>query len=216
MGNLLSDLTNFALDAVQTLGYAGVFLFIALETIFPPIPSELILPLAGFQVGQGELNFLGVLVAATVGAVGGNFVVYGLSRSFGESRVRRLTRRFGKFALIDESDIDRALNWFSKYGGTTIIIGRLVPGIRSLISIPAGIERMAPLKFAAYTALGSIIWNTILISLGWQLGREWENVAEYVDAFKYVVILAGVLVVAAFIWKRRNRIGISFGRRAGD
>lgn len=204
--NPISSLTSWAVDVVESFGYVGVALMVALENLFPPIPSEVVLPMAGFLVGQDRFSFIPVTIAATIGSVVGAVILYGVGQLLGEHRLRALVRRYGKFFLLDEHDLDKTYAWFTRHGSTAVLLGRLVPGIRSLISIPAGLVRMSMARFILYTAIGSTIWNIILISAGWALGREWERVEQYTDLLQYMVIVTGILLASWYVWKRRHRI----------
>ncbi len=202
----LSGIASWVTDVVEELGYIGLLLMVALENVFPPIPSELILPLAGFLTGQGRMWFPGAVLAATAGSVIGALVLYYLGYYFGEHRVRALVRRFGRWAMVSETDIDKADDWFDRHDREAVLFGRLFPVVRSLISIPAGIRRMQMAKFLLYTAIGSAIWNTVLIGIGWILGDNWSEVEKYVGYLQYLVILAVLVGVAWFMYmKMRQR-----------
>ena len=198
----LSGIASWVTDVVEELGYIGLFLMITLENVFPPIPSELVLPLAGFLTGQERMWFPGAVAAATAGSLAGALILYYVGYFFGEARVRALVRRFGKWAMISEADIDKADDWFDNHDRSAVFFGRLFPVVRSLISIPAGIRQMPLGTFLVYTAAGATIWNTILIGIGWILGDNWEEVEEYVGYLQYVVILAILAGVAFFIYKK--------------
>jgi membrane protein DedA with SNARE-associated domain len=202
MGNVLERLAGWASSVVETLGYPGIAFLVALESIFPPIPSEVVLPLTGFLIEQGHFSFPLVLLAALIGSMIGAYALFGMGRLIGEERVRGLIERYGKFLLLDESDLDRAARWFERHGGTAVFFGRLVPGVRSLISIPAGLERMPLATFSLYTLAGSAIWNVTLIGLGWLLGTQWERVGEYLDIVQWVVLAAVVVAICWFVVKR--------------
>jgi membrane protein DedA with SNARE-associated domain len=203
LGGLLDGLATWAADVIDALGYIGVFALIVLENVFPPIPSEAILPLAGFLAGQGEMWLPAVIIAATLGAVAGALILYGLGAWFGDRRVRWLINRYGKWLVITEEDFDKANGWFNRYGGLAVLICRLVPIVRSLVSIPAGLRRMNLTTFIIYTAIGSGIWNSILVIAGWWLGDNWEEVGGVVDYLEYPVILGILGFGAWFLWKRR-------------
>jgi membrane protein DedA with SNARE-associated domain len=213
----LSGIASWVTDVVESLGYVGLFLMIALENVFPPIPSEIVLPLAGFLTGQGRMNFVGAVLAATLGSLAGALILYYAGYVFGESRVRALVHRWGKWAMVSVDDIDKASAWFDHHDREAVLIGRLFPVVRSLISIPAGIRRMAMGRFLLYTAVGSAVWNTTLIGIGWILGDNWESVEEYVGYLQYLVILAVLVAVAWFVATRlrqraRNRAMITDSR----
>lgn len=201
MGELIGDLSRWAVETIYSFGYAGVFVLIALQNLFPPIPSALILSLAGFLVGQGRFAFVLVLLAATAGSVASALVLYVPGRLLGEERLRSFVGRFGRFVFLDESDLDKASGWFDKHHGKAVLIGRLVPGIGTLISVPAGIERMPIWKFLVYTALGTALWNGAFIGLGWALGAQWRHVRQYAHVVEYVVLAAVVGGLIWFLWR---------------
>lgn len=202
MSSLIGDIAGWATDVIEKLGYVGLAMIIALENVFPPIPSEAVLPLAGFLTGQGRMNFFGAVVAATIGAVVGALVLYGVGYWFGDARLRWLVRKYGKFLGVSESDLDKANAWFDDKGGVAVLFCRVVPIVRSLISIPAGIRRMPLLPFIGYTALGAGVWNSVLIGAGWALGDNWDEVEQYVGYLQYVVIALVVAAVIFWFWKR--------------
>ncbi len=202
MSGPLAPLAEWVTNVVESLGYVGVACLIALENLFPPIPSELILPLAGFLTGQGRFSLPAVVAAATAGSVVGALLLYGLGAWLGEQRLRGLVGRFGGILTLREADIDRADAWFDRHGGTAVLIGRLVPVVRSLISIPAGLRRMPLGRFVLYTAVGSSLWNGLLIGLGWALGERWQQVNQYGRYLEYGVL---VLLVAAIAWFLHRR-----------
>ena len=174
----------------------------ALSNLFVPVPSELILPLAGFLVGQGHLSFPLVLVAATAGTVVSALTLYAATRRLGEGRVRQVVKRFGRYVLVDETDLDKASGWFERHGGAFVLVAWLLPGIGNLVSLPAGIERMPVWRFVAYTALGNGLWNAAFVGAGWALGYRWELVQRYVPFAEYAVLAVAVGAVAWFVWRR--------------
>jgi membrane protein DedA with SNARE-associated domain len=202
MGNLLGDLSGWVADVIESLGYWGLAFLVALENVFPPIPSEIVLPLAGFLTGQGRMNYFLAVGAATAGSVTGALVLYGVGYSFGEHRVRAIIRSWGRWLGFKEEDVDKADEWFDTYGGIAVMTGRVVPIIRSLISIPAGLRKMAMGKFIFFTTLGSLTWNSLLIGAGWILGDNWEQVEHYVEYLQYVVIAAVLIIGVLWVWFR--------------
>jgi membrane protein DedA with SNARE-associated domain len=212
MSNPLETIAGWVTEAIHSLGYLGVGLIVALENLFPPIPSELVLPLAGFLAGRGRFSLPLVILAATAGSVAGALVLYSLGRWVGEEPLRRFIQRFGRWLLLRESDLDRAVDWFDRHGRAGVFFGRVVPLARSLISVPAGIACMPLWQFALYTAAGSAVWNTVLIGAGWLLGEQWTLVRDYARYLGYAAAAAGVVAVAWFIW-RRARDG---GRRSHE
>jgi membrane protein DedA with SNARE-associated domain len=193
-------------SVIETLGYPGLTVLVALENIFPPIPSELILPLAGFLTGQNRFSFPLVLVATTLGSLLGALLLYGVGMAAGQRGVRRLFERYGHLALLTPDDLARAERWFDRYGPVAVFIGRLIPVVRSLVSIPAGYRRMPVGQFLLLTGFGSVLWNGALVSLGWILGENWHQVEDYVGWLQYLVIAAVVFLILRFVWQRRGRV----------
>ena len=190
----LTGLAGFVAGLIDALGELGVGLLTALETVFPPIPSEVVLPLAGFLSQQGRLNLWWVLVAAVLGSVLGAVVLYAGAAKLGE---RRATDLLARLPLVDRADVERASAWFERHGRTAIFFGRLVPGVRSLISLPAGAQRMPLGQFLLFTTAGSTVWCAALVGAGYALGTQWERVGQYADivGWAVVVVLAAVAVV---------------------
>lgn len=202
MRDLIHQLADWAVVIVERLGYFGVFFLVALENLIPPIPSELILPLAGFSVGQGQLTFIGVATAASIGSVVGALFLYWIGYWFGEDRLRSFVRRFQWLPFVDEADLDKAEVWFQKHGTIAVLTGRLVPVIRSVVSVPAGYSRMPLGPFILYTLIGSTIWNVALISAGWVLGDRWDEVRTYTQYLEYATVLVLGLAILFFIYRR--------------
>jgi membrane protein DedA with SNARE-associated domain len=200
---LLGELTNWAKDIVESAGYIGVFFMIVAENVFPPIPSEAILPLAGFLAGEGRFWLPWVIVAATLGAVVGALILYYLAYAFGERRVRWLIDRYGKWFAISGKDLDTANAWFDRHGHTAVFLCRMVPIVRSIVSLPAGLRQMPLVPFILYTALGSGLWNSLLIILGFWLGDNWEEVGHVIDYVEYPIYAAILIAVVWFFWKRK-------------
>ena len=179
---------------MRTIGAPGVGVATALETVFPPVPSELVLPLAGYTASQGHYGLVAAIVWATVGSLLGALVLYWLGAAWGLERICALADRI---PLVHADDVRRAVAWFGAHGRSAVFLGRLVPGVRSLVSIPAGVDRMPLATFCLYTTLGSLVWNTALILAGYELGEQWHVVEGYVGPVSNVVyvLLAVVLVV---------------------
>lgn len=195
-------LVGWVIDVIDALGYLGVGFLVAFENVFPPIPSEIILPFAGFHAGQGQSTLIGMVLAATVGSVIGAWILYGFAAVIGQARLQALVVRYGKWFQISEADFERTLGWFDRWSTTAVLIGRCVPLIRSLISLPAGLNRMSLIPFTIYTAIGSLIWNGLLIGAGYLLGDRWDVVEDYVGILQWMVIGAILLGIWWFIWKR--------------
>ena len=206
---MLDGLVEWVTKVVDTLGYAGVASLVALENLFPPIPSEVVLPLAGFVAATGEASLLGMIAAATIGSVVGAFVLYGIAAAIGPVRLRRLVVKYGGWLRIDETDIDRTEAWFDRRARTAVLVCRCIPLIRSLISIPAGFRRMPLVPFALFTILGSLVWNLLLVGAGYLLGEQWERVEAPIEIFQRLVIAALIAALVWFLWRRlvRPRLG---------
>jgi membrane protein DedA with SNARE-associated domain len=194
----LENLSHWIEGLIGTLGYPGLALVMFLENVFPPIPSELVMPFAGFMAGRGQFTFLGIVLWGTLGSVLGALVLYYLGRWIGEPVLRTSLRRWGRFALLSERDLDQAMRAFGKYGGVIMLFGRLVPGSRSLISIPAGIEHMPLPKFVLYTAIGPALWNTALGGAGLLLGARWREVLIFLEQYEFIVAIGGGLGLLLF------------------
>ena len=187
-------MTDWIIQTISDLGYLGIFLVMLAESIFPPIPSELIIPFAGFAAANGTLNFFGVLAAATVGAVVGMLPWYFAGRLFGLDRVRWLANRYGRLLTMNAEEIDVAVGFFRRFGPVIVLFGRLMPIIRTLISIPAGLARMPLPLFLLASTTGALIWNTVLTSAGYLLHEHYELVEVILDPLTYIVIAAVVLL----------------------
>ena len=193
-GGFIGAITDWLVGLMSVMGGLGTGVAVLLENLFPPIPSEVILPLAGFTAAQGHMTLAEAIVGATIGSVVGALMLYGIAYAIGAERMRRL---FGKMPLTDASDIDKANDWFARYGLLSVFIGRVIPIVRSLISIPAGIARTDLVRFTLLTAVGSAVWNTILVMAGYLLGAGWCSILGFLDRFQYAV---AVVVVALVVW----------------
>ncbi|KGA13459.1 alkaline phosphatase [freshwater metagenome] len=206
---MLSSLATWVQDVIEQLGYLGVALLVVLENIFPPIPSEIVLPFAGFVAQQGSESVVLMILAATVGSVIGALIMYWIAAVIGDERLHAFTRRFGKWVQIREADLTRAEEWFDRHAMSAVLVGRCVPLIRSVVSIPAGFRRMKLIPYIAYTFLGSLVWNIALVGAGAVLGENWERVEPVVATFQWiviVVILAGLARVAYVVVQRRRTL----------
>jgi membrane protein DedA with SNARE-associated domain len=195
-------IANWVTTVIEALGYPGLLVLVALENVFPPIPSEVILPLAGFLIGQGEFSFPLVLIATTLGSMAGALILYGIGLAIGQHRARRLVERYGHWALLTPEDLTRAEIWFDRYGPIAVFTGRLAPVVRSLVSIPAGYRRMPLGQFLVLTGFGSALWNGALVGLGWTLGENWHVIDRYIGWLQYVVLAAVALLIVRFVWQR--------------
>jgi membrane protein DedA with SNARE-associated domain len=190
-------------STINSLGYLGIALMMCLETVITPIPSEVIMPLAGFTVAQGKMVFLYVVVAGTIGSVLGALPWYYVGRRLGEERLEKLAGRYGKWLGISAKDIGRARSWFDKYGGRTVFFCRLVPGVRTWISVPAGISHMPLVPFLVYSALGTLLWTGLLAYAGYMLGTNYSLVAKYMAPASRIVMVA--LLATFVIWVIRRK-----------
>ncbi|MEW1615960.1 MULTISPECIES: DedA family protein [unclassified Streptomyces] len=192
-------IAGWATGLVETLGGPGAGLAIALENLFPPLPSEVILPLTGFAASQGVLSLASALFWTTLGSVVGAAALYGLGALFGRERMHAL---WAKLPLVKASDLERTEKWFARHGTKAVLLGRMVPVFRSLISVPAGVERMPLPVFIVLTTVGSLIWNTVLVMAGYWLGDSWDVVGTYVGLVSKVVLGLAVVAVVWFVVAR--------------
>jgi membrane protein DedA with SNARE-associated domain len=193
-----TGLTGLVADIMGNLGLFGAGLVLAVETFFPFLPSEVALPLAGFTASiPGNFGLIPVIIATTIGSLAGALALYAFSSAFGRDRTRTVLLWA---PLVTAHDIDKGEAWFARNDARAVFFGRFVPGIRALISVPAGVEGMGLLRFSAYTAAGSLIWNIIWISAGYQLGENWAKVEKYSHVLTYAIVLLIVGAVAWFVW----------------
>jgi membrane protein DedA with SNARE-associated domain len=202
IGHFLDNLRFMIEQLIGALGYSGIAFLMVLENIFPPIPSELVVPFAGFLVPRGKMNFIAVVLVSSVGTLLGTMFLYYLGKWLGEERLRLLLRNYGRYFFFPESSYDKALAAFHKYDKAVVFWSRLVPGLRSVISLPAGVANMPLPRFLFYTTLGTLIWNTLLAGGGLLLGNNWSQMMDFVDRFKYVVL--PVLVALVIVWVIRQ------------
>ena len=205
-----SGIAGWAISLMESMGAPGAGLAVALENLFPPLPSEVILPLAGFTASRGDMGLVSAIVWTTLGSVAGALVLYYVGAVFGHRRTLAIASRI---PLLRPTDIERSENWFDKHGTKAVFLGRMIPIFRSLISIPAGIKRMRLAQFVALTALGSLIWNTALVLAGYVLGENWEVVERYVGTVTKAVLLAIALAGAYFLGSRLVRTIFPASRR---
>lgn len=199
-------MATWIIETINSLGYAGIFLLMLAESLFPPIPSELIIPFAGYSAANGTLNLWLVLLSATVGAVVGMLPWYFAGRLFGLERVRWLADRFGRFMTLNSEEIDTATDWFRRFGPIIVFVGRLMPLIRTLISVPAGLAAMPFWKFLLFSTLGALTWNSILVGAGYLLAEHYELVETWLDPGTTIVLgLVVVIYLYRFITWRPTR-----------
>lgn len=213
---MLGDLANWVQDVINQFGYIGVALLVVIENVFPPIPSEIVLPFAGFvaqqsastdtlNAAQSDTSVVGMMIAATIGSVIGALILYAIAAAIGPERLRVFVERFGRWFGVKPNDLVRAEAWFDKRSAVAVLVGRCVPLIRSIVSIPAGFRRMKLTSFVVLTAIGSAVWNIALIGTGAVLGDQWERVGEYVGVFQWLVIGAILILLVRFVLTRVKR-----------
>jgi membrane protein DedA with SNARE-associated domain len=190
--------------AMNAMGYGGILLFTFLENLFPPIPSELVIPLAGYLTVRGDLSYWGVVAAGTAGSVLGALPWFYLARRMGEPRLREWVDRHGQWLALCGDDVDRAKRWFDEHGRWTVCFCRLIPGVRTLISVPAGFSEMSVFQFLAYSALGTAAWTGLLAYLGRILGQNYRLVDQYLGPATYV-ILGGLLIFTVYEIRKRKK-----------
>lgn len=190
---LLELLAVFAIDVISAIGYLGVFFLMVMESMVVPIPSELILPFAGFLISRGDFTFVGVMLVSSLGSIVGSLISYYMGMYGGNAFVLK----YGKYVLLDEQDLKKTEQWFEKRGEYTIFISRFVPVVRHLISIPAGIGKMDLKRFCVYTVAGASMWNFILVYAGYLLGEHWDRIKHYSEPVSLTVAAA---LVIGFIW----------------
>jgi membrane protein DedA with SNARE-associated domain len=200
---MTSSLSHTLLDLFTTYGYLGIFLAMAIESCCIPLPSELIMPLAGFLAYQNRLNLGGDTLAGALGCVAGSIVAYWIGATGG----RALLLRYGRYVLISHHDADRADEFFARHGDITIFLTRLMPIVRTFISLPAGITRMNFTKFVIYTFLGSLLWCFVLAYAGYKLGQHWTDVGSTLHQYDALVIVVAVILVGLFLYRHLGRSG---------
>ncbi|WP_299090879.1 DedA family protein [uncultured Metabacillus sp.] len=202
---------NWITGIIEQFGYVGIFLMIALENVFPPIPSEVILTFGGMLTNFTDLTVPGVILSATFGSVVGAVILYKIGNLLDVERLEKIVDRWGKVLQVKRKDIYKADQWFDKYGYWTVLICRIIPLIRSLISIPAGMASLNFWLFLLFTTIGTLVWNVILVTVGSKFGESWEKIVEVMDVYSnvvYVLIAVAVIVfLALFIKKRKKNKG---------
>ncbi len=194
---------DWVVAVMRAIGAPGVGVATLLETVFPPVPSEVVLPLAGFTADQGHYSFVSALAWATAGSVAGALLLYWAAAAWGLERLGAVAERL---PLMGREDVERSIAWFDRHGRSAVFLGRLVPGVRSLISIPAGVQRMRLLPFLGYTTAGSLLWNAALIGAGYELGAQWHLVEKYVgEASTAISAVLGLAVALAVVTRVRGR-----------
>lgn len=196
-------MTDWIISTINQFGYAGIFVLMIVESVFPPIPSELIIPFAGYTAANGQLNVFGVIAAASAGSVTGMVPWYLAGRLFGLDRVRWMADRFGRLLTLNADEIDMAERWFQRFGPAIVFFGRLLPIIRTLISVPAGLARMPVWAFFLFSLAGILLWNCVLVGAGFILHEHYDLVEAWLDPLTYLVIAAvvGIYLFRVVTWK---------------
>ncbi len=201
LADIFSAIGQFIIHLISLFGYAGIIIAMAFESMITPLPSELIMPFAGFLVAQGEMNFWIVVAAGTLGSWIGSTISYWIGQKGGLFLVKKI----GKYVLMDESDLTWTTEFFKKNGPITIFIGRLIPVVRHLISIPAGIAQMNFFKFSFYTILGAALWSFILTAAGFVLGTQWHRIRDFTEPISIVVVCILLIGITIMIWRHFSR-----------
>lgn len=194
------------IEVINSLGYIGIILVMILEVVIPFIPSELVLPFSGFAVANGSLSLPGVIAAGTLGATIGSTIVYGVTHAIPDPIIYRFVDRWGKWFGVSSKDVKRADAWFDRNAILAVFVCRMIPGLRTVISIPAGLSKMHPVPFLLATSIGSALWTTLLVSAGYLLGDQYEAIANLVSISSYVILAIVIAIIGFFIWRRRHAI----------
>lgn len=195
-------MTDWIISIMEQLGYFGIALLMFLDNVFPPVPSEIIMPSAGFAASQGQLSFIGVIVAGSLGSLIAAAALYWIGRKISHEALFNWVDRYGKYLFIKSGDVKKALDWFEHYGHRVVFFGRMVPAVRSLISIPAGMSRMPFWKFMSYSALGTIIWTTFLAYVGFYFGNNTELMQQIFSRVGYVIIAICIILSSIWLYKK--------------
>ncbi|NJK50300.1 DedA family protein [Candidatus Gracilibacteria bacterium] len=198
-------MTEWITRTMESLGYIGIALLMFLENLFPPIPSELIMPLAGFTIAKGNMEFIPAILAGVIGTVLGAFPWYYIGKLVSEERLEHLADKYGKWITVTSKDIKKANEWFNRHGIKAVFFGRLVPGVRTLISLPAGINNMSLVPFILYSTIGTTLWVVFLTATGYLLGDNYELVDEYIGPVSKIVLLSLIIWFIIWIVRKRNR-----------
>ncbi len=196
---------EWILSTMDSLGYWGIGFLMFAENLFPPIPSELIMPLAGFSVSQGKMDFALAVLAGVVGTIIGALPWYYAGKIIGEERLKRLADKYGKWITVSSKDIDKVKRWFDRYGNNAVLFGRLVPGIRTLISLPAGLNEMPLVPFIVYSTIGTTLWVIFLTGAGYLLGNNYELVDDYLAPVSKGVLVLIIVAFAVWIFRKKQQ-----------
>src|SRR5579864_2507046 len=199
--DIINNLANFVIQTISNTGYLGIFALMVAESALIPIPSEIIMPFSGYLASTGKLNPVLIILAGSIGNLVGSLVAYFIGVKLG----REFIVKYGKYVLLKKSHLEWTESYFKKYGDRSTFVSRLLPAIRTYISLPAGVAKMNLKKFSIYTLIGSIIWNSALTYIGIQLGQEWKNILHYSDYFDGIVIVGVIVAIVIFFRSKRNK-----------
>jgi len=191
-------MADWITDVISEHGYLALFMLMFLENVFPPIPSELIMPFAGYAAARGDINPIGAVVAGSLGSLLGALAWYVVGYRLGAERFRRIVKRHGRWLTLSESDVDRAQQWFNRYGGVAVCVGRLIPAVRSVISVPAGIAQMELRRFLMWSSVGTVAWTSLLAGLGYLLGTRFTEVDAWLQPISLAIV---VLAIASYLYR---------------
>lgn len=202
---MVEQLSHLIIQLIQTTGYVGIFILMTLESALLPIPSEVTMPFAGFLAHSGQLAFWGIVLVGTLGNLVGSLIAYAIGFFLEETLIVGLIEKYGKFVLITKHEYNRAVHWYQKYGAGITFFSRLLPAVRTFISLPAGLAEMNIWKFSLFTLLGSFIWSTFLTWIGFYLGTKWNSLEPYFRKFQIVIV---VLLVLSILWYVNHKLKI--------
>lgn len=195
-------LEDWVLSIMEKLGYLGIAFLMFLDNVFPPIPSEIIMPSAGYTAAKGELTFIGVIIAGSIGSLLAAAFLYWIGRKIPQQQLFSLVERYGKYIYIGVTDLEKSLTWFEKYGHRIVFFGRMIPAVRSLISIPAGMSNMPFRKFMAYSAAGTIIWTTFLAYIGYHFGENPALMSAITQRIAYIILAFTMIYILYYLMKK--------------
>ncbi|MFH7804242.1 DedA family protein [Acinetobacter haemolyticus] len=199
------NLTEWIISIMEQLGYLGIALLMFLDNVFPPIPSEIIMPSAGYSASQGQLTLFGVIIAGCFGSLLAAALLYWIGYKFNHDSIFRFVDRYGRYMFIKSSDVKKSLDWFEHYGHRIVFFGRMIPAVRSLISIPAGMSHMPFWKFMFYSGLGTIIWTTFLACVGFYFGENQQLMQQIFSQVSHGIILIILVIIAILLYRRQLR-----------
>ena len=196
---MIEFFSHYIIQLIESTGYFGIFVLMTLESALIPIPSEVTMPFAGFLVQQGKLNFLMVVIVGAFANLVGSLIAFGIGYYLEEHIILKLIDKYGKFILVNKHEYERSVRWLKKYGDAVAFFSRVLPAVRTFISLPAGLSEMNIWKFSFYTFLGSLIWSALLTYFGFYLGGEWQSIEPYFRQFQIVIVVVFVLLIGWYL-----------------